>query len=136
MATRIQLKRSETPNSIPTTSDLRDKEVALNIADRTLFVNNNGTIAEVLNADPNDETIVPSMLSVGMLEGVGNTWYVSTVGVDKATVGSVNPRLGATTGNTNYGMTPSTAFASLKYALENSNLSAGDTIIIANGTYT
>ena len=136
MATRIQLKRSETPNSIPTTSDLRDKEVALNIADRTLFVNNNGTIAEVLNADPNDETIVPSMLSVGMLEGVGNTWYVSSVGVDKATVGSVNPRLGASTGNTNYGATPSTAFASLKYALENSNLSAGDTIIIANGTYT
>ena len=63
MASRIKLKRSLTPNSVPTTSDLTDKEVGLNITDRTLFVNNNGTIVEVLNADPNDEKIVPSMLS-------------------------------------------------------------------------
>ena len=83
MATRIKLKRSLTPNSAPTTSDLQDKEVALNITDRTLFVNNNGTIQEVLNADPNDETIVPSMFSSAITNGVGNTWYVSKNGTDK-----------------------------------------------------
>ena len=100
MASRIKLKRSLTQNSVPTTSDLTDKEVALNITDRSLFVNNNGNIVEVLNADPNDEKIVPSMLSSAITDGVGNTWYVSTNGTDKATLGSVNPRHGETTGAT------------------------------------
>ena len=83
MASRIKLKRSLTPNSAPTTSDLRDKEVALNIVDRTVFVNNSGSIEEVANADPNDEKIVPSMFSSAITDGVGNTWYVSKNGTDK-----------------------------------------------------
>ena len=135
MATRIKLKRSLTPNSAPTISDLADKEVALNIVDRTLFVNNNGTIEEVANADPNDETIVPSMFSSSITEGVGNTWYVSTNGTDKATLGSVNPRHGSTTGSNAWGKTQSTSFASLKYCLDN-YAQSGDIIIIASGTYT
>jgi hypothetical protein len=134
MASRIKLKRSLTPNSVPTTSDLTDKEVGLNIADRTLFVNNGGTITEVLNADPNDETIVPSMFSSAITNGVGNTWYVSGNGVDKTTLGSVNPRHGATTGANVWGKTPTTAFASLKYALDN-YAQSGDTVIISSGTY-
>ena len=135
MASRIKLKRSLTPNSVPTTSDLTDKEVGLNITDRTLFVNNNGTIVEVLNADPNDEKIVPSMLSSSITDGVGNTWYVSENGTDKATLGSVNPRYGETTGANAWGKTPSTAFASLKYVLDN-YASLGDTIVVSAGTYT
>lgn len=135
MASRIKLKRSLTQNSVPTTSDLTDKEVAINIADRTLFVNNAGTITEVLNADPNDETIVPSMFSSAITDGVGNTWYVSDNGVDKATLGSVNPRHGATTGANAWGKTPTTAFASLKYALDN-YAQSGDTVIISTGTFT
>ena len=135
MATRIKLKRSLTPNSAPTTSDLQDKEVALNITDRTLFVNNNGTIQEVLNADPNDETIVPSMFSSAITNGVGNTWYVSENGTDKATLGSVNPRHGSTTGSNGWGRTPMTAFASVKYCLDN-YATDGDTVVIASGTYT
>ena len=135
MASRIKLKRSLTPNSVPTTSDLTDKEVALNINDRTLYVNNNGTIVEVLNADPNDEKIVPSMFSSAITDGVGNTWYVSTNGTDKATLGSVNPRHSETTGANAWGKTPTTAFASLKYALDN-YAQSGDTIVVATGTYT
>jgi len=134
MASRIKLKRSLTPNSVPTTSDLTDKEVGLNITDRTLFVNNNGTIVEVLNADPNDEKIVPSMFSSSITDGVGNTWYVSANGTDKATLGSVNPRHGETTGANAWGKTPTTAFASLKYALDN-YAQDGDTIIISAGTF-
>ena len=135
MASRIKLKRSLTQNSVPTTSDLTDKEVALNITDRSLFVNNNGNIVEVLNADPNDEKIVPSMLSSAITDGVGNTWYVSANGTDKATLGSVNPRHGETTGANSWGKTPTTSFASLKYALDN-YAQSGDTIVISTGTYT
>ena len=135
MASRIKLKRSLTQNSVPTTSDLTDKEVALNIVDRSLFVNNNGNIVEVLNADPNDEKIVPSMFSSAITDGVGNTWYVSTNGTDKATLGSVNPRHGETTGANSWGKTPTTSFASLKYALDN-YAQSGDTVVIAAGTYT
>jgi hypothetical protein len=134
MASRIKLKRSLTPNSVPTTSDLSDKEVALNITDRSLFVNNNGTIVEVLNADPNDEKIVPSMFSSSITDGVGNTWYVSTNGTDKATLGSANPRYGETTGANQWGATPTTAFASLKYCLDN-YAQSGDLVVIASGQY-
>jgi hypothetical protein len=135
MASRIKLKRSLTPNSVPTTSDLTDKEVGININDRTLFVNNNGNIVEVLNADPNDEKIVPSMLSGAITDGVGKTWYVSTNGTDQATLGSVNPRHGETTGANVWGKTPTTSFASLKYALDN-YVQEGDTVVVAAGTFT
>lgn len=135
MASRIKLKSSTTPNSVPQISDLSDREVAININDRSLFINDGGTIKEVLNADPNDETIVPSMLSSAITDGVGNTWFVSENGTDKATLGSVNPRHGATTGANAWGKTPTTAFASLKYALDN-HAQAGDTIVVEGGSYT
>jgi len=135
MASRIKLKSSTTPNSVPQISDLSDREVALNINDRTLFVNDNGTIREVLNADPNDETIVPAMLSDSITDGVGNTWFVSANGTDKATIGSVNPRHGDTTGANSWGKTEFTAFASIKYALDNF-AQAGDTIVVEGGVYT
>ena len=50
MATVIKLKRSSTADSVPTTSDLADGEVAINLADRKIYVNNGGTIVEVANA--------------------------------------------------------------------------------------
>ena len=86
MATRIQLKRSETPNSIPTTSDLRDKEVALNIADRKLYVNNNGTVVEVANQKPNTGEVTTSMLATDITDGPGNTYYVGKNGADTTTL--------------------------------------------------
>ena len=135
MASRIKIKSSTTPNSVPQIRDLSDREVAININDRSLFINDGGTIKEVLNADPNDETIVPSMLSSAITNGVGNTWFVSENGTDKATLGSVNPRHGATTGANAWGKTPTTAFASLKYALDN-YAQAGDTVVVEAGTYT
>ena len=50
MATVIKLKRSSTADSVPTTSDLADGEVAINLADKKIYVNNSGTIVEVANA--------------------------------------------------------------------------------------
>ena len=50
MATVIKLKRSSTADNVPTTSDLADGEVAINLADKKIYVNNGGTIVEVANA--------------------------------------------------------------------------------------
>ena len=51
MATVIKLKRSTTADNVPTTSDLVDGEVGINLADKKIYVNNGGTIVEVANAD-------------------------------------------------------------------------------------
>ena len=51
MATVIKLKRSTTADSVPNTGDLADGEVAINIADQKIYVNNSGTIVEVANAE-------------------------------------------------------------------------------------
>ena len=51
MATVIKLKRSSTADSVPSTSDLADGEVAINLADKKIYVNNGGTIVEVANAE-------------------------------------------------------------------------------------
>ena len=134
MATRIQPKRSTTPSSVPQVADLRDKEIALNIPDRKLFINNNGTVEELLNGVPNDETITTSMFSSNITDGVGNTWFVSTNGTDKATVGGTNPLNTASVNANQWGATGSTPFRTLKYALDN-YAQSGDTVIVTAGEY-
>ena len=47
MATVIKLKRSTTADSVPTTSDLADGEVAINIADQKIYVNNGKFLSSV-----------------------------------------------------------------------------------------
>ena len=47
MATVIKLKRSTVASRVPTTSDLADGEVAINIADEKIYVNNGGTIVQI-----------------------------------------------------------------------------------------
>jgi len=49
MASVIKLKRTTTASSVPTTSDLVDGEVAVNIADRKIYVRNGASIVEVAN---------------------------------------------------------------------------------------
>jgi len=49
VATIIKLKRSTTASSVPTTSDLADGEVAVNTADRKLYVRSGLSIVEVAN---------------------------------------------------------------------------------------
>ena len=44
MATVIKLKRSTVASRVPTTSDLSDGEVGINITDGKIYVNNGGTI--------------------------------------------------------------------------------------------
>ena len=51
MATVLKLKRSTVASRVPTTSDLVDGEVAINLTDKKIYVNNGGTIVEVANAE-------------------------------------------------------------------------------------
>ena len=123
MATRIKLKSSITPNSTPTTSDLVDKEVAINIADKKLFVNNSGTIVEIGNAAPNTASVTASMLASDITNGPSNHLFVAKTGTDAATVLGGGAR----------GKHASTPFLTLKYAL--ATATSGDTINVAAGEY-
>jgi len=133
MATRIQPKRSTTPNSKPQVADLRSNEIALNIPDRKLFINNNGTVEELLNGAPNDETIITSMFVQSITDGVGNTWFVSKNGTDKAQVGGNNPLNTAAQNTNQWGATEGTAFATIKYAMTYAQ--SGDVIEVSAGEY-
>jgi hypothetical protein len=49
VATVIKLKRSTTASSIPTTGDLEDGEVAVNITDKIVYMRSGGSIVTVAN---------------------------------------------------------------------------------------
>ena len=49
MATVIKLKRTTTASAVPTTSDLEDGEIAVNLTDKKVFVRNSGDIITVAN---------------------------------------------------------------------------------------
>ena len=74
-STRIKLKRSTTASVVPSTADITDGEVALNIADRKLYVNNNGAVVEVANQKPNTGEVTTTMLATGITNGPGTVSY-------------------------------------------------------------
>ena len=123
MATRIKLKRSTVAATVPTTSNLEDGEVALNIADRKLYARNGGNIIEVANQKPNTGEVVTTMLSTDITDGQGSTWYVASVGSDTTTLANGGAA----------GKHPDTPFLTITKAL--SVASSGDTILVAPGEY-
>ena len=48
-STVIKLKRTTTASAVPTTNDLEDGEIAVNITDKKVFVRNGGSIITVAN---------------------------------------------------------------------------------------
>ena len=123
MATRIKLKRSTTAAAVPTTSNLEDGEVALNITDKKLYARNGSNIIEVANQKPNTGEVTTTMLSTDITNGQGNTFYVSTTGSDVTTL----PNGG------NAGLHPDTSFLTITKAL--TTATSGDTIVVAPGEY-
>ena len=123
MATRIKLKRSTVAATVPTTSNLEDGEVALNIADKKLYARNGSNIIEVANQKPNTGEVVTTMLSTDITNGQGNTFYVATVGSDNSTLANGG----------NAGLHPDTPFLTITKAL--GTATSGDTIVIAPGEY-
>ena len=70
MATVIKLKRSTTASAVPTTSDLADGEIAVNITDQKIYIRNGGSIVELANASGADfssvgEDIIPATTESG-----------------------------------------------------------------------
>jgi hypothetical protein len=47
VATVIKLKRSTTASAVPTTSDLADGEIAVNITDQKIYIRNGGSIVDL-----------------------------------------------------------------------------------------
>ena len=62
MATIIKLKRSTSAGSIPTTSDIADGEVAINIADQKIYARNSSSIVEIANATSSVSDISTNVL--------------------------------------------------------------------------
>jgi hypothetical protein len=75
MSTVIQLKRSESAGSIPTVNDIAVGELAVNLADGTLYSKKtDGSIIEVGGYNPDFFTI-PGTIDLGGIEGVDPTVY-------------------------------------------------------------
>ena len=123
MATRIKLKRSTVAATVPTTSNLVDGEIALNIADKKLYARNGSNIIEVANQKPNTGEVVTTMLSTDITNGQGNTFYVASAGSNNDTLAN---------GGDN-GKHPDTPFLTITKAL--GTATSGDTIIVAPGEY-
>jgi hypothetical protein len=75
MSTVVQLKRSETSGSIPTASDIAVGELAVNLADGTLYSKKtDGSIIEVGGYNPEFFT-VPETIDLGDIAGVNPSVY-------------------------------------------------------------
>ena len=79
MATVIKLKRSTTASAVPTTSDLADGEIAVNISDQKIYIRNSGSIVELANASGADfssvgEDILPSTTETYNLGSASKRW--------------------------------------------------------------
>jgi hypothetical protein len=75
MATVVQLKRSETTGAIPAAGDIAVGELAVNLADGTLYSKKtDGSIIEVGGYNPDFFTI-PGTIDLGDIAGVDPTVY-------------------------------------------------------------
>jgi hypothetical protein len=75
MSTVIQLKRSETANAIPAVGDIAVGELAVNLADGTLYSKKtDGSIIEIGGYNPEFFTI-PTAIDLGDIAGVNPGIY-------------------------------------------------------------
>lgn len=75
MSTVVQLKRSETSGSIPSATDIAVGELAVNLADGTLYSKKtDGSIIEVGGYNPDFFTI-PETIDLGDIAGVNPSVY-------------------------------------------------------------
>ena len=101
MATVIKLKRSTTASAVPTTSDLEDGEVAVNITDKIVYMRNGGSVVTVANFNDGssvdlssvDEDILPDATNTRNLGSTDKRWaelYLSgsTINLGGSTISS------------------------------------------------
>jgi len=85
MANIFKPKRSIASGSIPTTDDLADGELAINIPDKKIYINDRGTI-ETIEPSPNLDTVLTSgnTSSLGMSVGIVTATQYQTEGSFRA----------------------------------------------------
>ena len=101
MATVIKLKRSTTASAVPTTSDLEDGEVAVNITDKIVYMRNGGSVVTVANFNDGSsvdlssvgEDILPDATNTRNLGSTDKRWaelYLSgsTINLGGSTISS------------------------------------------------
>ena len=100
MSTVIKLKRSTTASSVPTTGDLADGEVAVNITDKKVFMRSGDSIVTVANFSEGDvdlssvdEDILPDTTNTRNLGAPNKRWaelYLSgsTINLGGSTISS------------------------------------------------
>ena len=71
-STVIKLKRTTTASAVPTTSDLEDGEIAVNITDKKVFVRNGGSIVTVANF--NDSAVDLTSIGSNLLPTTTTTY--------------------------------------------------------------
>ena len=69
MTTVIKIKKSETASSVPTTSDLQVGEVAVNTADKKIYVRASTGVVEVANAVGGDGASVDDATALAIALG-------------------------------------------------------------------
>ena len=78
MTAVIKLKRSTTASSIPTTGDLADGEVAVNIVDKKIYVRNGASIVEVANNASAGSTDLTSV-GTNIIGDTDNTYDIGSL---------------------------------------------------------
>lgn len=72
MSTVIKLKRTTTASAVPTTGDLEDGEIAVNITDKKVFIRNGGSIVTVANF--NDSAVDLTSIGSNLLPSTTTTF--------------------------------------------------------------
>jgi len=101
VATVIKLKRSTTASAVPTTSDLEDGEVAVNITDKIVYMRSGGSVVTVANFNDGSsvdlsavsEDILPDATNTRNLGSTDKRWaelYLSgsTINLGGSTISS------------------------------------------------
>jgi len=78
VATIIKLKRSSVASTIPTTSDLADGEVAVNTADKKVYVRNGASIVEIANNTTAGSTDLTSV-GTNIIGDADNTYDIGSL---------------------------------------------------------
>lgn len=81
MSTIIKLKRTTTASAVPTTGDLEDGEIAVNVTDKKVFVRNGGDIVTIANFNNSNtdltsigSNVLPSTTEIYDLGSTSKRW--------------------------------------------------------------
>jgi len=97
MATKIVTKNSSTASAVPTASDLVQGELAVNVADKRLFTEDNGGSIVELGTNPSTLTVTGEITANGGIDVTGTATMDGLV-VDTSSVGGFKVTNEATSG--------------------------------------